>query len=157
MVNHVLPIEQSTEHEAYKTDLKIRFEDALRYVVESKTPKALQYQRKGRGNQTFTYMPVWWVIDQLNALFNYNWNWEIVREDIGKTQVWVLGMLTIQTEVGLIKKSSYGGAEIKKLRDGGETVDIGDDLKAASADALKKAASMVGVAADLYRGAEVVF
>ena len=51
---------------------------------------------------------------------------------------------------GLVSKEAYGGADIKQASGGGKVIDIADDLKSASTDALKKAGSMIGIAADIY-------
>ena len=67
-------------------------------------------------------------------------------------QDWVRGVLTVSMSPGpdgLISKEDYGGVDIK-MQGGSKVIDIADDLKAASTDALKKAGSMLGIAADIY-------
>jgi hypothetical protein len=73
------------------------------------------------------------------------------------TQVAVLGKLTgyivIPSNppiVQAIVKEQWGGSDIKKNATTGSPLDIADDYKAASSDALKKCGSMIGIAADIY-------
>jgi len=129
--------------------LKLEKDLAVANFFNRTTPKSVIYKREGRGKKSFDYVKGYWIINQLNLLFDHCWSWEVVRESIGTKQIWVLGTLTIEGE---IKKSAYGGSDIKVYSDGRGTIDIADDLKAASMDALKKAASLLGVAFDIYSG-----
>jgi hypothetical protein len=82
------------------------------------------------------------------------WSFEVVRETVGKDKIWVLGKLIcyFMTPIGIqsIVKMQYGGADVKRLRESGEIMDIGNDLKSATTDALKKCASELGIASDIY-------
>lgn len=119
-------------------------------IINGGTPSKYIKQRPGRGGKSFSYVEVGYVIQQLNQAFSRAWDWEIQEQQIGNKQVWVKGKLTVYFAKDFsITKSSFGGSDIKTTQDG-TTVDIADDLKAASADALKKAASMLGIAADVY-------
>ena len=144
-------------------DLQKQKEDELKEAVNSlitkTTPKSAVFSRQGRGNRSFTYIQAWWLIEQLNLLFDYNWDWVIDAEGIGNLHVWVRGTLVIRTvsDSGIvreIRKSAYGGQDIKFFGQGnpnaGKSIDMGDDLKGASTDAFKKAASYLGIAADIY-------
>jgi hypothetical protein len=58
----------------------------------------------------------------------------------------------VHTPHGDLIKTQFGSAEVKRARKTGlPRRSIGDDLKAASSDALKKASSLLGLALDLYR------
>jgi len=143
---------KSSNFERYRDKIQEEFEIALESLIEKKTPKDAVYKRPGRGGMTFDYVSGWWMIEQLNALFNREWSWRIDREEVGQLQVWVRGVLTVRMSPGpegLISKEAYGGADIK-MQGGSKVIDIADDLKAASTDALKKASSMLGIAADIY-------
>jgi hypothetical protein len=59
----------------------------------------------------------------------------------------VVGRLT----AGEVVKMAFGGSTITTNSTTGEVVSIADDLKAAATDALKKAASMLGVGLHLYQ------
>ncbi len=123
-------------------------------IIQGKTPKNYIKQRQGRGGKMLDYVEVGYVVQVLNEAFNFMWDFEVADQGVGKDQVWVKGILRIHiTPEFSIKKSAFGGSEIKKWAAGikvGSAMDIGDDLKAAAADALKKAASLVGVAGDVY-------
>ena len=144
---------RSSNYERWKEKQEADFEAALEALINKTTPKDAVYQRPGRGGMTFDYVTGWWMIEQLNALFNRQWSWRIDREEVGQHQVWVRGVLTVRMgpgPEGLVSKEAYGGADIKQASGGGKVIDIADDLKSASTDALKKAGSMLGIAADIY-------
>ena len=61
-----------------------------------------------------------------------------------------MGKLTVKNDKGnTISKTQFGRADIKMLKAGG-MVDFGNDLKAAATDSLKKCASLLGIASDVY-------
>ena len=153
----ILPLERSTKADDYYKILQAKFESSLASLVNRETPKDAQYERPGRGKSTFTYVTGSWVIDQLNNLFGLNWDWKIEHQGVGQTNIWVQGSLTVRVrkssgETYECSKSAYGGAEIKTLTGTNTVMDLGNDMKAASTDALKKAASLLGIAADIYGG-----
>lgn len=66
--------------------------------------------------------------------------------------LWVTGKLTVHSpdnKFSIIKMQA-GSSDIKFLKDSRKPVDIGDDLKSAHTDALKKCASLLGFASDIY-------
>jgi hypothetical protein len=122
-------------------------------LLASKTPQRYIKKRKGRGGQEFDYVEINYVIAKLNAIFGFNWDVETTKSEIGRNQVWVQVRLTVRLKDGTeIRKDAFGGSDVKKLRKSGEVINIADDLKAAQSDAIKKAASMLGVAWDVYSG-----
>ena len=97
-------------------------------------------------------------MEQLNSLFSHFWDFKILREGIGQKQVWILGELTVKdpkTSLA-VTKTAYGGSDIKFKKDTTEIIDIGDDLKAAATDSMKKAATLLGIASDIYGKREVI-
>lgn len=54
-----------------------------------------------------------------------------------------------------IRKSGYGGTDIKTYQNSSEIIDIGDDFKSAEADMLKKCLSYVGFFSDVYKEREI--
>lgn len=62
------------------------------------------------------------------------------------------GRLVIKNEKGevLITKEQFGRADVKFKKGTKILLDYGNDLKAASTDALKKCASELGIASDIY-------
>jgi hypothetical protein len=85
----------------------------------------------------------------LNQIFGWNWDFRIIEQQIGNKQVWVRGELTVKIKGLSINKGQFGGADIK-LNKQGSPVSIADDLKTAASDSLKKCASMIGIAGDIY-------
>lgn len=86
----------------------------------------------------------------LNQAFGWDWDFRVIEQQIGRKQAWVRGELTVRPQGRVITKSQYGGADIKFNRTTGEAISIADDLKAAASDCLKKCASLLGVAGDVY-------
>ncbi len=118
--------------------------------IVQKTPPEHIYKRPGKGGKEFTYVTGNYVEKVLNFVFGWNWDFEILEHGKEGNQVWVKGKLTIKSPKGeTITKSQFGRADIKMLTKGG-MVDFGNDLKAASTDALKKCASLLGIASDIY-------
>ena len=149
--------------------------DVAKKVVTDKLKDAWIEQRK-QGNATLSYIGGHIVIRLLNQAFNYQWSFEVIKEEIipslpkpmseyknGRRQpvlnpdgsqkmepqppvVKVLGRLTVP---GLGIKEQYGS----KVLIGGAT-EQESAFKSASTDALKKCASLFGIGLDLYGEAE---
>jgi hypothetical protein len=104
--------------------------------------------RPGRNGRTVEYVDIAAVIDRLNEAFEHVWSFDVEKHEVHETEVVVLGRLT----AGGMTKAAFGGSSIT-MTDDGVVVSVADDLKAASSDALKKAASMLGVALEQYGAA----
>lgn len=122
-------------------------------LVQS-TPKEHVKERVGRGNRRFRYVTGSYIISRLNTVFGWGWSFEVANSGSSPSgdSVWVQGRLTILDPVSkqpMIVKEQFGSSEYKMQKDGKE-VDYADDLKAASTDALKKCASLLGLSADVY-------
>lgn len=126
-------------------------------IVRAETPKALIKSKPGRGGKRVTYVEGGYVINQLNAAFSpLGWEFEIVEhgtterknENSTEGEVWVRGKLTIidHAKGWRVSKTQFGQHPIHTK------VPIGDAYKAAGTDALKKCASMLGIALDVYWG-----
>jgi hypothetical protein len=141
-------------------------------------PETLIKEREGGGKKKLSYLSGSTIIDMLNKAFNYSWNWEVEREWIeestpyfnrfakektesfnGNDGAWeaqqpvahVRGRLTvfIQNDDGSVRsiiKSGYGSKSVLGKQNDQESV-----FKAAGTDALKKAASLLGIGLELYR------
>jgi len=105
-------------------------------------------QRQGNFGHILDYVEGHVVTSRLNEVFDGNWTFEIVRYRIlkGTDEVLVLGKLIAEN----VTKMAFGSKEIARSKDTKAIISIGDDLKAASTDALKKAASLLGVGLYLY-------
>jgi|SRR3989344_6574671 len=118
--------------------------------ISQKTPKQFIKTRPGPGGMSLSYVEVGYVINMLNHVFGWDWDFRILDQQIGKKQVWVRGELTVRAKGRAITKGQFGGADIKFNRTTAEPISIADDLKAAGSDCLKKCASMLGIAGDVY-------
>lgn len=116
-----------------------------RDVLERPFDTALLKSRKGAFGNTFSYIEGAEYIKRLNEAFDGEWSFTIEHHEIRDNEVIVIGKLT----AGNVTKMSFGGSSITVSRDG-EVISIADDLKAAATDALKKAASLLGVGLHLY-------
>lgn len=111
-----------------------------------------------------TYVEAHSVIQRLNDAFNGAWSFEVIDHTLAPTadpvQVVVHGRITVgyyhkspdgnaSYEWRTILKEQYGSCFLKK-KQGIGYVDIGSDFKAAATDALKKCATQLGIALDLY-------
>jgi hypothetical protein len=109
-------------------------------------PPELIKQRQGQGGKTLSYVETHAVIARLNEGCEA-WSFEIVEHQILEEEVVVVAKLTADG----VTKMAFGGSAITRDREG-HPVSIADDAKAAGSDALKKAASLLGVALELYGG-----
>ena len=117
-----------------------------REVLVRPFPPELIKQRQGQGGRTLSYVEAWAFVQRLNEGCD-SWSFEIIRHEIMADEVVVVAKLIADGVV----KMSFGGSSVTKDNSGRE-VSIADDLKAAASDALKKAASLLGVGLELYGG-----
>ena len=124
-------------------------------VIRTITPKEFVRQREGKFDKKtgkymiFDYVEVGYVISQLNKAFTpLGWQFDILEEKVMSNEVYVRGKLTIKDyKTGYeVSKTQYGTKEIYA----NNKTPIGDLLKSASSDCLKKCASLFGLALDVY-------
>lgn len=148
-----------------KTD-NFSFPSSAKSILKQTLPGNIIQTRPGSRGSSLRYIRGYVVIDLLNKAFNYLWNWEILdywtqtcepfnnKNNGGKEPQgpisYVLGVLTV-----FLPKADGTFVEIKKQSFGAKAVvgsqtDQEDNFKSAATDALKKAASMFGIAAELY-------
>jgi hypothetical protein len=118
-----------------------------RELLERPFEAPLIKTRKGAFGQKLSYVEGAEYIRRLNAAFDGRWSFEITDHQVGKNHVVVVGKLT----AGEVVKMAFGGSTITTNSTTGDVVSIADDLKAAATDAMKKAASMLGVGLHLYQ------
>ena len=131
-------------------------------TLTAKTPDKYIYKRQGRGGMTLDYVSIGYVVTVLNKVFNVNgWSWSFDISEVSNMEmvaktgnIVVKGTLSVKGPVGISRMiQQYGSAEVKLHSRGdrqGRPVDIGDDYKSAGSDALKKCASLLCVANDVY-------
>ena len=128
----------------------------------AKTPAKYRREKPAKGGGKLTYVSGGYITKVLNLMFGFQWSFEIVSHefDLDIGHVVVKGRLTVPMNGGDVVKEQFGRADIKfyksaTLDDGRrKPLDIGNDLKAAGTDAMKKCASLLGIAADVYNAHE---
>lgn len=149
MANQALAVSEAQALTVQEQQLKAKMA-----ILTQRTPADEVKVRSGRGGTKFRYVEHAYVTEVLNNAFAWNWDFEVLSEAIYDTEVVVRGRLTIRPSEGVaIVKEQYGGADIERYSSGpksGTPLSIADNLKAASSDALKKCASLLGIALDLY-------
>lgn len=122
-------------------------------------------QKLNKSGRWLTYIPVSEVITRLNKVLGVDmWSYEVVwceRDSIDPD--WVLAHVRLSADfvptndAPLIRvtKDGFGGQKIKRNKNG-DIVDLGDEMKGAVSDALKKAAQHFGVGLYLARSEESI-
>ena len=120
--------------------------------IIGKTPAKAKRIRPAKGGGTWTYVSGSYMKKQLNMLFGWNWDFEIISEQIltEAGEVIVKGKLTCRSNGNTIVKMQYGNKDIMFKKGTQIPLSIGNDLKAAATDALKKCAAEIGIAQDVY-------
>lgn len=104
------------------------------------------HKTRKQGGQDLVYVTGEMVISRLNeALGVTGWSWRVVREGMTDVEAWVLGELTATIDGQTITRQHYGNQDVKRGQHG-----VADLFKAANTDAIKKAATTIGVALYLY-------
>ena len=117
-----------------------------------KTPQHNIYSRPAKGGGHWQYVTGVYVKKVLNFVCGFNWSFEILDEKVvlEAKQVIVKGKLTCVLNGNEIVKMQYGRKDVIFRKGTQIPLDLGNDLKAAATDALKKCASELGVASDIY-------
>ena len=116
-----------------------------RELLEKPFAPAQIRQRKGR-NGMLDYVEGHSVIARLNEALDGAWSFEVTHHEVREDEVVVLGKLSAEG----IAKMQFGVSQLTREKGGGALVSLGDDLKAAATDALKKCATFLGVGLHLY-------
>lgn len=126
--------------------------------IFQQTPQQHVHSRPGKGGGQWNFVTGVYVKKVLNYVFGWLWDFQIVDKGREGDQVWVQGRLTVKNEKleTIIIKEQFGGADVKMKRGTKIPLDYPNDLKAASTDALKKCASEIGIANDIYGADEFV-
>lgn len=119
-----------------------------------KTPAKYLKTRPAKGGGTWQYVSGGYVKKCLNIMFGWDWDFEIVEQLIMHKEAIVKGKLTVRSGGRQIVKTQFGNKDIIYRKGTDEPLSIGNDLKAAATDALKKCASELGIAADVYNAQE---
>jgi hypothetical protein len=109
------------------------------------TPEQIKRRQAANGD-ALDYIEGCAVIQRLNECFDAEWIFEIQEHRIYDDEVVVLGKLTAQG----VTKSQFGKSRITRAKTDKAIISLGDDLKAAATDCLKKCATLFGVGLHLY-------
>lgn len=145
--------------------------------ILKKTPIIHLYERPAKGGGVWTYITGAYCKKVLNFLFGWDWDFEVVNFEMNlqAKQCIVHGRLKCRTKGKEIIKEQFGrndiafkkvpaldkegtqiyipkkgGGSYPKMIPSNEPLDLGNDLKGASTDALKKCASELGLFSDIY-------
>lgn len=124
-------------------------------IIGEATPKIFIREKPGRGGKKMSYVEGGYVIAKLNEAFSpLGWEFKVAEkgttdrknESNAEGEVWVYGELSVVDHKNgyRVTKGQYGQHPIHK------NVPIGDAYKAAATDSLKKCASYLGIALDVY-------
>ncbi len=165
-------VPEITQSELSKVTSNLLNKDQLNFLFRP-TPKEHIYERPAKGGGNWQYVTGTYFKKVLNLMFGWNWDFEIMDEivNLEAAQVIIKGKLTVRTGNQTIIRMQYGRQDLKYkndflLDDKGNKVmgtngypkkfkttiplDLGNDLKGAATDALKKCASELGIASDVY-------
>jgi hypothetical protein len=107
-------------------------------------------ERPGSFGKSLSYVESANIIARLNEAFESDWSFEVVEYQQLSNEVVVLGKLSA---AGVVKMQ-IGNSRIAMDRNG-EPLSIGDSIKAAASDCIRKCASLLGIALDLWGELEV--
>jgi recombination DNA repair RAD52 pathway protein len=149
--NAKINIPQISKSELSKVKNNLLNQEQLALLL-GPTPPDHKYTRPAKGGGTWTYVTGAYIKKVLNLMFGWNWDFEIVGHEVSIEfkQVVVKGRLTVRSGDQAIVKMQFGRQDIKMKKDGTGPLDLGNDLKGATTDALKKCASEFGIASDVY-------
>ena len=128
-------------------------EKQLKLILKS-TPSIYKKTRPAKGGGTWTYVTGGYVKKCLNLMFGWDWDFEILSEQVLFNEVVVKGKLTCRSNGKTIIKTQFGNKDIMYKKGTETPLSIGNDMKAAATDCLKKCASEIGIAADIYNADE---
>jgi hypothetical protein len=147
----------------YAEDLSLVSDNSLNQnqlqQILKRTPEQYIKKRPAKGGGQWDYVTGGYVKKCLNIMFGWDWDFEIVEQLVQHGEAIVKGRLTCRTNGKAIVKMQFGNKDIvfkkqsqEEQQKGLERIplSIGNDLKAAATDCLKKCAAEIGIAADIY-------
>ena len=122
-------------------------EPKIRTALSAPFSDDLVKRRRGSFGREISYVEGAVIVARLNDAFDSNWNFTIVEHhELPTGEVLVLGRLGA---FGVVKEA-FGRGMPAISKETGEVLSAADAYKAAATDALKKAATLLGVALSLY-------
>ena len=109
-----------------------------------------------KGGTNLTYIPISEVINRLNKILGVeNWSFTVKNwQQLGNS---IVAQVSVVATISgnIVTRDGVGGQKIK-LSKQGDPVDIGDEVKGAVSDALKKAVQTLGVGLYLARSDDAI-
>lgn len=126
------------------------------YQVLSEAFPAEMEKRLNKGGANLIYIPVSEVVNRMNKVIGVeNWSFTVTSwQQLGTSIVAHVSVIATINGVA-VTRDGVGGQKIK-LNKQGEPVDIGDEVKGAVSDALKKAVQTLGVGLYLARSEDAI-
>jgi hypothetical protein len=109
--------------------------DEVRSILEKPFDAASIKQRPGQYGKMLEYVETITVIERLNQAFDSDWSFEVISFEVRNDEAICLGKLTVP---GNIVKVQFGSCRVSKDKETGEYVGMGDALKGAASDSIKK-------------------
>ena len=125
-------------------DFELQTTSRSSLLMMQKTDLAYIKERKGPGKSILKYVDVQYMIRALNFAFGFDWSFDVIETRQEGDYLTVLGKLTVNMDGTIISKTQWGSQQLRAK------MELGDGLKGATSDSLKKCASMFGIAADVY-------
>jgi len=119
-------------------------------LLFKRTPTKFIKTRPAKGGGVWDYVSGGYIRKVLNLMFGWDWDFEVISEQIIGNQVLVKGRLTCRVGNRSIVKMQFGGKEIMYRKGTQDPLNIANDFKAATTDCLKKCAAELGIASDVY-------
>lgn len=140
-----------SKNDLSKSESNILNEKQLNFIL-AKTPKSQIKTRPAKGGGSWSYVSGSYVKKVLNLMFGWDWDFQVLEQIANPEygEIIVKGRLTVRSGGKEIVKEQFGNKEIIFRKGTKIPLSIGNDLKAAATDALKKCANDLGLAQDVY-------
>jgi recombination DNA repair RAD52 pathway protein len=128
--------------------------DIYSQLAESFPPE--MEKRLNKGGANLVYIPISEVINRMNKVLGVeNWSFNVKTwQQVGTS---IVAHVIVHAKINdtMVSRDGVGGQKIKMSKQG-DPVDIGDEVKGAVSDALKKAVQTLGVGLYLARSEEAI-
>ena len=113
-------------------------------------------KRLNKGGANLTYIPISEVINRMNKVIGVeNWSFNVKTwQQVGTS---IVAHVIVHAKINdtMVSRDGVGGQKIKMSKQG-DPIDIGDEVKGAVSDALKKAVQTLGIGLYLARSEEAI-
>lgn len=134
-------------------DVQVINDKQLQLLLK-RTPDKYIRTRPAKGGGQWKYVSGGYVRKVLNLMFGFQWSFDIIDQQVLHGEVIVKGKLTCTSNGVTITKMQFGNKDIMFKKGTEIPLSIGNDMKAAATDCLKKCAAEIGIAADIYNPEE---